>query len=170
MDTNFYIRAFNSNKDIFEILFKRLSSEEIYWKQSPEKWCPLEIICHLLDEEKDDFKVRINHVFNTPELQPPPVNPTKWVLERKYIEQDFVTALEAFIEERNASVLWLKSLESPPWDNAYVHPKFGPMSAKYFLANWLAHDMLHIKQVLRLQYDYLKYVSGLPLDYAGNWV
>jgi hypothetical protein len=38
-----------------------------------------------------------------------------------------------------------------------------------FLHNWLAHDYLHIRQIIRIKYDYLKKTSGEILLYAGEW-
>lgn len=170
VDISFFIRAFTRNKETFDSIFRNVPEDLITWKQNPEKWCPLEIICHLYDEECEDFKVRIKHVFESPDLQPPPVNPTKWVSERKYMNQDYYSKLNAFFKERDRSINWLKNLENPPWNNAYIHPKFGAMSAYYFLSNWLAHDYLHIKQMIRLNFDYLNYRTGIDLDYAGRWV
>jgi len=43
------------------------------------------------------------------------------------------------------------------------------MSAKFILANWLAHDYLHIRQITRLKYDYLQDIPNENLSYAGNW-
>ena len=77
--------------------------------------------------------------------------------------------LERFLNEREESIQWLETLTNPPWDNAHLHPKLGPMSASLFLNNWLAHDYLHIRQITKLKYDRLKAISGENLDYAGNW-
>jgi hypothetical protein len=170
MDISSFIKIFTANKQTFEILFKTFSENQITWKQSPEKWCPLEIVCHLYDEECEDFKVRIQQVFESPQLKLPPINPTKWVSERKYMEQDYNSKVYEFLKEREKSIKWLMSLENPPWENAFIHPKFGPMSARYFLTNWLAHDYLHIKQLIRLQYDYLRNQTEIELEYAGTWV
>ncbi len=43
------------------------------------------------------------------------------------------------------------------------------MTAKMFLSNWLAHDYLHIRQITKLKYDYLKQLTNEDLNYAGNW-
>jgi hypothetical protein len=107
--------------------------------------------------------------LDTPELPLPPATPVIWVTERKYMEQNFEAKLENFLIERQQSVEWLQSLFDPKWDNAYQHPKMGPVRADFILTNWLAHDYLHIKQITKVKYDYLKYVSGHSLDYAGEW-
>ena len=83
--------------------------------------------------------------------------------------QDYSKKLNEFLEERDQSVNWLRSLVNPKWDNAYEHPKFGKMTAKMFLANWLAHDYLHIRQILNVKFEYLKKDSGETLIYAGGW-
>jgi len=44
----------------------------------------------------------------------------------------------------------------------------GPMSAELILANWLAHDLFHIRQVTDLQFAYLtERVKPVSLDYSG---
>ena len=170
MDYQHIIKSLEANKTIFESLLKGLTEQEYRWKQNPNKWCALEIICHLHDEEREDFRARVKHVLETPNSPMLPINPVGWVTERKYIELDFESALTAFIHEREYSIEWLKSLHNPKWDNAFHHPKFGALSAKFFLTNWLAHDYLHIRQITRLKYDYLADMSGINIDYAGTWV
>jgi hypothetical protein len=129
----------------------------------------LEIVCHLLDEEDEDFKTRVTGVLKNPLKELPKINPEGWVLERDYISQDYEQKVTDFINERKKSIVWLNSLENVNWENAYIHPKRGTMSAKLFLANWLAHDYLHIRQIIRYQYHYLKEQTGIDLQYAGNW-
>jgi hypothetical protein len=42
------------------------------------------------------------------------------------------------------------------------------MSAELILANWLAHDMFHIRQVTDLHFAYLiERVKPVSLDYSG---
>ncbi len=43
------------------------------------------------------------------------------------------------------------------------------MSAQLFLNNWLAHDLLHIRQILSIKFNYLKENTEEPLNYAGDW-
>lgn len=157
------------NGDVFKQLLTDIRKEEYLWKSDAERWCLLEIVCHLYDEEREDFRARTKHVLDTPKAPLPSINPPVWVQERHYIKQNFDDVLNRFLEERKQSVLWLQSLESPQWNNAFDHPKFGEMSAKMFLSNWLAHDYLHIRQILKLKFDYLKAQTEETLTYAGEW-
>lgn len=42
-------------------------------------------------------------------------------------------------------------------------------ASKFFLTNWLTHDYLHMRQIIKLKYDYLEQQSGEMIDYAGTW-
>jgi len=169
MNHNFIISKLEFDSETFRNLFAGLSKEEYTWKPLPEKWCLLEIICHLYDEEREDFRARLKHTLETPNEPLPSIDPVGWVVSRKYMEQDFDNTVKKFLEERKQSITWLKSLQNPDWKYAYHHPKFGAMSAGMFLHNWLAHDYLHIRQVVGLKYQYLKSFSEERLDYAGEW-
>ena len=166
---NFYINELSSNITTFEGLLTTVSPEQIQWKQDVSKWSLLEVVCHLYDEEREDFRTRLQLVLESPEEPFPSINPVGWVIERNYAKQDLTKMVQLFIQERKNSIAWLKSLKSAQWDNAYLHPKLGPMSAKFIIANWLAHDYLHIRQVMKLKYDYLKQLSNESLSYAGDW-
>jgi hypothetical protein len=166
---NLFVKSFESNLIVFQTLFNSCSNEELQWRERLGKWNLLEIVCHLYDEERDDFRTRLRSVLENPENPFPPIDPVGWVTEHNYAEQDFKDMLKKFLEERESSVRWLKSLKNPPLENTYMHPKLGPMSGKYILSNWLAHDYLHIKQIIRVKYSYLQQLSGMDLNYAGEW-
>ncbi len=157
------------NRGVFLNLLSGLHPEEYQWKHKPEDWNILEILCHLYDEERDDFRKRLRHVMDFPDIDMDPIDPTAWVLEKDYSGQDFNRMLAAFLNERDLSVNWLGTLKSPRWNNVHHHPKLGPVTAKMFFVNWLAHDYLHIRQILRRKHEYLKSVSGESLNYAGEW-
>ena len=163
------IEQLQINKTIFYNLLKNESEAMFLWKQSPEKWCLLEILCHLYDEEREDFKFRVQWVLEQPNTIPPPFNPVDWVIERNYIGQNYNQVLNNFIAEREDSIAWLSSLKKPNWDHSFQHSKLGTITAGYFLTNWLAHDYLHLKQILKLKFDYLQHQSGESLNYAGTW-
>ena len=53
------------NKAVFENLLNGSTQDAYTWKQASDKWCLLEIICHLYDEEREDFRVRLGLVLET---------------------------------------------------------------------------------------------------------
>jgi hypothetical protein len=166
---NVIIEQLTKNKTVFQDLLRYKDEELLLWKQAPKKWCLLEIVCHLLDEEIYDFRFRTQWVLEKPNQTPPPIDPVGWMTKHNYIKQVYSTQVNKFLDEREHSIIWLQSLKNPNWNLSYEHAKLGTLTAKHFLTNWLAHDYLHMKQILKLKYDYLKYISGEDLYYAGIW-
>ncbi|GAA3600878.1 DinB family protein [Flavivirga amylovorans] len=163
------IQQLENNQQVFKSLLMYKKDKQYLWRPQPEKWNLLEIVCHLLDEERDDFKTRVAHALDTPEKPLVPIDPVGWVKEREYSAKNYNDILFAFLEERKQSVIWLRSKLDANWQSKLSHPELGDMSAKLFLTNWLAHDYLHIRQILRYDYNYLKEKINLDLGYAGNW-
>ena len=85
------------------------------------------------------------------------------------MQQDYEKMLESFLNERENTIEWLRTLKDAQWQNYAVHPVHGNLTAEMFLINWPAHDYLHIRQITRLKYDYLKNLTGDSLQYAGGW-
>jgi hypothetical protein len=169
MNHNETIKTLLKNRGVFQDLLGGTEKEQYLWRPSPDAWNLLDIICHLHDEEREDFRARLRHTLKTPDLPLPEINPLEWVNERKYAASNFDETLEKFLQERVQSIEWLSELKSPPWKNSYLHPKIGPLSAEMFLANWLAHDYLHIRQITRVKFQYLKENANMDLGYAGEW-
>jgi uncharacterized damage-inducible protein DinB len=156
------------NVDVFKHLFQPVSDEQARWKPAEDRWSILEVINHLYDEEREDFRKRLELVLNNPEEPWPPIDPEGWVVQRNYNDRKLRQSLQNFFEEREESLRWLHQLNSPDWQATYRHPKMGPMSAELILANWLAHDLFHIRQVTDLHFAYLtNQVKPVSLDYSG---
>ena len=61
------------NKSVFESLLRGVNEQQYRWKPSADKWCLLEVICHLYDEEREDFRARVKHCLENPTLSMPPI-------------------------------------------------------------------------------------------------
>ena len=163
------IKNLSQNKSVFEYLLINRSKEEQLYRPHAKKWCLLEIVCHLCDEEIEDFRTRVLHTLQFPGSMPPPIDPVAWVKTRKYMEQNYDTTVLKFLSERNKSILLLQELEKPDWKKAYQHPSLGKLTAEHFLFNWLGHDYLHIRQITGLLFNYTQLKTGNNLNYAGEW-
>ena len=156
------------NGVVFRHLFQGVSNEQARWKPGKQRWSILEVINHLYDEEREDFRKRLALVLNNPRESWPPIDPEGWVVQRRYNERNLLQSLHNFFEERKKSLLWLNKLASPDWQATHHHPRMGPMSAELILVNWLAHDLFHIRQVTDLQFAYLaETVKPVSLNYSG---
>ncbi|MCH7549483.1 MAG: DinB family protein [Candidatus Krumholzibacteriota bacterium] len=169
MNLAYYTTRLGANADAIDSFVSHIGIAQARWKPAPEKWSMLEVVCHLYDEERFDFRQRIDYLLHKPGTEFPRFDPVVWVQEHRYAEQDIVEMRTLFRREREHSVSWLAALESPDWSASRDHSTFGTLSAGRFLASWVAHDYLHLRQMARLNYEHLAYTSGEPLDYAGVW-
>lgn len=169
MKPAYYISELTNNKAVFRAILNGLSTDQVLFKAKSTDWCILEIICHLYDEEREDFRTRVRSILDDPLKPLPPADPVNWAKDRGYMNENFELKVQAFLSEREHSINWLESLQHPKWDNAFAHPKMGPVSALLILTNWVVHDHLHIKQITRRKYEFLERNSKDPIDYAGQW-
>ncbi len=169
MNPETIINRLEANSLVFASLLQGLPREMYLYKITEESWCLLEVAAHLLDEEVEDFRARVQHILTTPDLPLKAIAPHKWPEERAYLQKEYNSTVAAFLKEREQSIAWLRSLSNPPWQNAVDHPEVGPRTALKFLVNWLAHDYHHIRQINRIHHGYLMATTKDDLTYAGNW-
>ena len=129
---------------------------------------------HLADEEAEDFRRRLELTLARKGEAWPPIDPQGWVESRDYRTRALGPSLDRFAAERERSVRWLRVLGDADLDASHAHPTLGTMRARDLLASWLAHDLIHIRQLTRLHYRWLERGAaaalGTPptrLDYAG---
>jgi len=169
MNHQIIINRLEFNKYVFAALLQNTPDEMVKWKSDDQKWSLLEIVNHLCDEESEDFRCRLDLTLKDPNVEWPAIDPASWVTDRNYMDRDLIESIDNFFNERNKSIEWLNSLEAPNWKSSYNHKLLGAMSAENILANWLAHDLLHIRQITSLHWKYLANLSEANLSYAGDW-
>ncbi len=159
-----------ANAEVFGALVHGVSPVQAVWRPAPDRWSILEVACHLADEEVEDFRTRVDYALHRPGESWPPIDPEGWVAERGYAGRDLQGETARFVGLRAESVAWLRGLEAPDWTAGGTHPRLGPLDAGALLANWLAHDLIHVRQITRLHRQYLEAeLPAAPLDYAGRW-
>jgi hypothetical protein len=169
MVLEYIFKSLAVNARRIQVMAEDISEEQACWKPEPESWSILEVINHLLDEEKLDFRIRLDITLHRPGEEWPAINPPMWVTERRYNEKDLGESLAGFIVARKDSLSWLRSLQSPNWESSYEAP-WGRMRAGDLLAAWAAHDLLHMRQLVELHWAYVaKKIQPYRTLYAGEW-
>ena len=148
-------------------LVAECARNDILWKPDADSWSILEVMLHLLYEERHDFRRLLDHMLHQPG-QP-------WPARVPYPELDEDATLqglrEAFAEERAASVAWLNNLDkSIHWNQEICMPWDETLTPGDILASWAAHDLLHIRQLVELRYALTARASQPhSVAYAGKW-
>jgi hypothetical protein len=169
MDFSTLYRELENSTEMIRGLLTGITQQESQIKPSPESWSMLEVICHLYDTEREDFREHLDFILHRQHEQYHAIDPQGWIKERKYNEQDFVQMQAKFFAERRQSLEWLKGISNASWDTTYTS-EYGSLSAGEMFSCWVAHDNLHLRQFVELRRMRIENITRpYPIEYAGDW-
>jgi len=169
MDLPRQLERMASQAEAIASLTRSLTVDEACYRIEESSWSVVEVMGHLLDEEREDFRVRLDYILHRPGEPWPPINPQGWVTERRYRERDLAGTVEGFLAERGRSLAWLRGLGEPEWCTEGQAP-FGVISAGDMFASWVAHDVLHLRQLVKLRWALtVRALEPHATRYAGDW-
>ena len=158
-----------NSTEMIRALIKDIDQEQAQVKPDAESWSILEVICHLYDEEREDFREHLDFILHRQHEEWHRIDPEGWVIERKYNEQNLSEISDQFFAEREKSFEWLSELSEADWETTHIS-EFGSMKAGDMLSCWVAHDNLHIRQLTELRRKYIERITQpYDLQYAGDW-
>lgn len=169
MQVEALIEQMEANAGRIRGLVQGVGPEQAAWKPDPQSWSILEVVNHLYDEEREDFRVRLDIILHEPGRPWPPIDPQDWVTARGYNQRELGASLQGYLSEREASLKWLRELAAPDWE-ASVPTPWGSITAGDMFAAWAAHDLLHMRQLVELQRAFnLSLSAPYSSQYAGDW-
>lgn len=169
MEFNTLYRELQNSTEMIRALLAGVTQEESQIKPSPESWSILEVVCHLYDEEREDFREHTDFILHRQNEEWHGIDPQAWVTERKYNERDFMEMREKFFSEREKSFDWLEELRNANWETTYTS-QYGTTSAGEMFACWVAHDNLHVRQLVELRRMRIENITKpYNIEYAGDW-
>ena len=152
---------------ILNALLENLDDATARARPVPEEWAPVEIVCHLRDEETEDFAARLRVVLEG-RTAFTPIDPVGWVEQRRYREANLRDALARFAERRSANLVWLGEIVPGHLGRSVAHPAIGELSGLDLLAAWVTHDRLHLAQLAgTLARLWSSRLVPLKAEYAG---
>lgn len=162
-------RELENSTELIRALLVGITQEEAQIKPNPESWSMLEVVCHLYDEEREDFREHLDFILHRQNEEYHVIDPQRWIQERRYNEQDFQVMKDKFFAERHKSLEWLKGISNSDWDITYTS-EYGSVSAGEMFSCWIAHDNLHLRQFVELRRARIENITKpYPIEYAGDW-
>ena len=166
MEFSILYQELQHSTEMIRALLAGVTPEAARLKPSAESWSILEVVCHLYDEEREDFREHLDLILHRQHEARHEIDPER---EDEYNKQDFADMQEKFFVEREKSFAWLKGLQNPDWEKTYT-TAYRTISAGEMFACWVAHDNLHIRQLVELRRLRLEHITKpYNLDYAGDW-
>ena len=144
--------------------------EPLTWRTRPAegRWAPVEVVCHLRDEETEDFGARVRAVVEG-QTSFAPIDPVRWVTDRRYLEDDPQLCLADLLARRRTSLLFLATVSPERLERSIERPGLGSLSGLDLLVAWAAHDLLHLRQIAgTLARIEARRWAPLRADYAGT--
>jgi hypothetical protein len=146
-----------------------VDGEEARFRPKPGAWSILEVMGHLGSEEVDDFRRRLASTLQDPTAAWPPLDPEETVRQGGFGERDLASLLASFTAARSVSLTYLAGLTESDLVATYHHPR-GPIRAGDLLAAWVAHDLLHVRQIVKNRHAFWASRSApFEVGYAGPW-
>jgi len=157
------------NAEAIRALVSSLSEEQAQWKPDPDNWSMKEVMAHVYNEERVDFRQHLKEMLSVPQ------QPWGGLQQEWLTVESCQQALEGFLRERETSIAWLKGLPGADWEIT-LSASFGPsndtitLSAGDVLTSWVEHDYLHLRQMIEVLHAWnVKQSEPYAVDYAGGW-
>jgi len=138
------------------------------------EWSPVEILCHLRDEETEDFGARLRVILDGAEGFIP-ITPERWAEERRYREASLAEVMETLRARRRLSLDLLASVAPDRLEGSRPHGRLGQLSGLDLVAAWVAHDRIHLAQlagtlarIWALRWAPLRAEYAGPIPYAPD--
>jgi len=164
IDVNEIIRRLAGGAEGIRALVQDVPAQQAMWSPGPETWSLHQTLEHLYNEERIDFRKHLMEMLSRPPRPWQTFDPAALVKTASCQE-----ALQGFLTEREASLKWLKGLESSDWNQSAQAP-WGAIRAGDVLASWAAHDYLHLRQINELLFAWnARQSAPYSVEYAGEW-
>ena len=129
--------------------------------EGPETWSPFDVVGHLIHAEETDWMVRTRIILSgAAERRFPPFDRNRHLGANQ--GRPLSELLEKFGQMRRKSLADLRALALKPEDlrRTGEHPEFGTVTLDQLLATWVAHDLGHIGQIVRVMAKQYKAAVG----------
>jgi hypothetical protein len=160
-------RALGRLPGVLEGLLGDLDADGARTRPAPGEWSPVEILCHLRDEETEDFAARLRVILDGGG-DFVRIDPERWAEERRYREASLDEALEAFRARRQTSLELLRGADPEALGASRPLGRSGRLSGLDLVAAWVAHDRIHVAQLAStLARVWTLRWAPLRVEYAG---
>jgi hypothetical protein len=136
---------------VVDQLLRNLPSGWVEATEGPDTWSPYDVVGHLIHGERTDWVPRVEHLLTHGEsVAFPPFD--RFAQFEASAGKSLSELLDLFRALRAESLMRLEKLGLTERDMERTgrHPEFGTVTLGQHLATWVAHDLDHIMQIVRV--------------------
>ena len=131
--------------------------------EGPNTWSPFDVIGHLIHGERTNWVPRIEHIIQHGDR----ITFTPFDREGMFAEskgRSLPELLDTFDQVRTQSLVRISELGLTDADleRHGRHPEFGVVTMGQHMATWVAHDLGHVRQIVRV-------MARQYTDAVGPW-
>lgn len=153
-----YVAELRGAIEKFFPMLEKMSDEATRRQPRPDKWCPREIIGHLIDSASNNHQRFVRALFQD-DLVFPGYAQDAWVSAQRYREAPWAELLDLW---RSFNLHIARIMEAAPAEQRLrlrVHhnldelawksiPRDKPATLDYFMADYVAHHQHHLNQII----------------------
>lgn len=141
---------------------KQLPEDVLHFQPSSQDWSVSSIIVHLADSEVYGF-IRAKKIIAESGSHVMVYNRQIWAASLFYDEMNHKDALELIRILRKNLYALLKRLPAEKWNYYIFHPETGKITLKDWIQLYIDHIDIHIQQIHRNYYDWMKANEQQPV-------
>lgn len=151
---------------VLKILLSNLDDDWIRSNEGPETFSPYDVIGHLIEGEKTDWRYRATMILEHG-TKKSFVPFDRFAQFEESNGKSLQQLLDEFEKLRKESLGWLRSLNltETDFEKRGTHPELGEVTLKQLLSTWVAHDLTHIAQITRVMAKQYKEEIGPWINY-----
>ncbi len=128
-------------------LLRPLDAAAALWRPAAGEWCIADVVAHLSYCEAP-YLARLRRVVEQDNPFEAALLPDESAHD---LARPLAELLETFAARRAETVAFLSSLEQRDWGRALVHAAIGPTKLRDQVQELVAHDNLHLEQIVTLR-------------------
>ncbi len=152
--------------EVLRTLLQNLHQDWTMNNEGPETFCPYDVIGHLIQGEKMDWRDRTAMILEHGTAKTfIPFDRFAQFKDSK--GKSLPQLLDEFEKLRKENLEWLRSLKlaEADFDKQGIHPSLGHVTLKQLLSTWVIHDLTHIAQASRVMAKQYKEEMGPWVEY-----
>jgi hypothetical protein len=131
--------------------------------EGPNTWSPFDVVGHLIHGERTDWMPRVEHLLRHGDAVPfPPFDREAMFAASQGKSLGELLDTFARLRARSLDRLEALGLDDVDLSRRGRHPEFGVVTLGQHLSTWVAHDLGHISQIVRV-------MARQYTDAVGPW-